>query len=80
MSTRSPWRYRLYCDGVDCENAMKMMILTMVKNVDASKEIVITSDDEVLVVVGKEPVAIQNSFIRTPHKPWQFRTARFQTA
>ena len=43
----------------------------MVKNVDASKEIVITSDDEVLVVVGKEPVAIQNSFLRTPHKRWQ---------
>ena len=41
----------------------------MVKNVDDSGEIVITSDDEVLVVVGMEPVAIHNSFLRTPHKP-----------
>ena len=72
--------HTVYSDGVDCKNALARTILTMVKNVDTSKEIVITSDDEVLVVVGKELVAIQNSFLRTPHKLWQFRTARFQTA
>ena len=63
--------HTVYSDGVDCKNALARTILTMVKNVDTSKEIVITSDDEVLVVVGKEPVAIQNSFLRTPHKRWQ---------
>ena len=44
----------------------------MVRKVDASSKIVMMSEDEVLVVVDKEPVAIQNSFLRTPHKPWQF--------
>ena len=62
----------MYSDGVDCENALAMMILTMVENVDASFKILMMSDDEVLVVVEKESVAIQNSFLRTPHEPWQF--------
>ena len=52
----------------------------MVWKVDTSSKIAMMSEDEVLVVVDKEPVAIQKSFLRTPYKLWQFRTARFQTA
>ena len=63
----------------ECVRELQISI-SMVRKVDASSKIVMMSDDEVLVVVDKEPVAIQNSFVRTPHKLWQFRTARFQTA
>ena len=61
----------------------------MVWKVDTSSKIAMMSEDEVLVVVDKEPVAIQNSFfknttqsvaihnISTPHKmhfKWQKAT------
>ena len=63
----------------ECLKELQILI-SMVRRVDVTSKIVMMSDDEVLVVVDKEPVAIQNSFLRTPHILWQFRTARFQTA
>ena len=52
----------------ECVKELQILI-SMVRKVDASFKIVMMSEDEVLVVVDKEPVAIQNSFLRTPYKP-----------
>ena len=58
----------------ECVKELQILI-SMVRKVDASSKFVMMSEDEVLVVVGKEPVAIQNSFLRTQYKPQHFRTA-----
>ena len=46
----------------ECLKELQILI-SMVRRVDVTSKIVMMSDDEVLVVVDKEPVAIQNSFL-----------------